>query len=369
MGFNVDFGMVDWRGRVVGRGRGGPIMITDDHKTVNALRSVGGSAGTGGGEDVDWQGIGGQAGQFGGVLAAAASSSSVGTGVGEGKAPSKRKHPKEPGHQLKKRSKPYDAPTRQNSSNSAKVSRDASEVSLSSVVSGAGTGTGAGDSTRESTPGLYFGLDGTGVGTGAGTFGGTIGEGADQLAEAHLATTQQQQQQHYIPASPHQQHHAHQNLLLPSQVPLPYMFFDPTSPPHHQPPLPLPAPKIHRLIPSQGPTYGGIEVTVLGAHFHAPNPNQPEAGDLRCVFGGTVASSTQRWSDNTLVCVLPPRAQSGVVGVWFDGVGEDNGEGGDGDGEMPYLFTYTDESDRALYVLLLFPFPLSFGAADHIFLE
>lgn len=31
----------------------------------------------------------------------------------------------------------------------------------------------------------------------------------------------------------------------------------------------LSLPRIHRLIPSSGPTYGGVEITVLGANFHA----------------------------------------------------------------------------------------------------
>jgi hypothetical protein len=124
--------------------------------------------------------------------------------------------------------------------------------------------------------------------------------------------------------------------VIPPQ-PMPYMFFDPGSPP---PMSSLPLPKIHRLIPAAGPTYGGIEVTVLGANFHP-------AMTLSCVFGDVVASSTQRWSDNTLVCLLPPRASPGVVAVWFDGVQKDN------DNSPPCLFTYTDESDRALYVFFL----------------
>ena len=79
---------------------------------------------------------------------------------------------------------------------------------------------------------------------------------------------------------------------------------------------------------------------------------------LSCVFGDARATETQRWSDNTLVCVLPPREVPGVVAVWFEGIeGQQKGmggQGGQGDGEEdgpPVLFAYTDESDRALYVL------------------
>ncbi|KAF8894093.1 hypothetical protein BD779DRAFT_1609675 [Infundibulicybe gibba] len=77
--------------------------------------------------------------------------------------------------------------------------------------------------------------------------------------------------------------------------------------------LPLQLPTIHRLIPNMGPTHGGIEVTILGANFHA-------SLQLNCLFGDVVASSTHRWSDNALVCLLPPRASAGVVAVSFDGM-------------------------------------------------
>lgn len=98
------------------------------------------------------------------------------------------------------------------------------------------------------------------------------------------------------------------------------------------------SPKIHRLIPSSGPTYGGIEVTVLGQNF------QPTT-QYNCMFGDVLASSTSRWSDNTLVCLLPPRACAGVVPVTLEGLkAEEIAE------PEPVLFTYTDESDRSLYV-------------------
>lgn len=101
----------------------------------------------------------------------------------------------------------------------------------------------------------------------------------------------------------------------------------------------MPTPKIHRLIPATGPTYGGIEITILGANFH-------HNLQLNCVFGEARSTSTQRWSDNTLVCMLPPSPTPGVVAVWFEGVQREE------DGSRPTLFAYTDESDRALYVFL-----------------
>lgn len=95
-------------------------------------------------------------------------------------------------------------------------------------------------------------------------------------------------------------------------------------------------PKIHRVIPSSGPTYGGVEVTVLGANFHS-------SLSFNCVFGDVVASSTSRWSDNTLVCILPPRHCAGMVAVTLEGMKMDE----ENDYASP-LFTYVDESPRAL---------------------
>ncbi|PCH43418.1 hypothetical protein WOLCODRAFT_90277 [Wolfiporia cocos MD-104 SS10] len=127
-----------------------------------------------------------------------------------------------------------------------------------------------------------------------------------------------------------------QALSVPQQSP-PFLLFNQQNPP---PITALPPPRIHRLIPSSGPTYGGIEVTVLGANFH---PSM----QLNCTFGGTTSSSTQRWSDNTLVCMLPPSPTAGVVNVWFEGLHKQE------DGTPPCLFTYTDETDKALMELAL----------------
>jgi hypothetical protein len=97
------------------------------------------------------------------------------------------------------------------------------------------------------------------------------------------------------------------------------------------------SPRIQRLIPSSGPTHGGIEITVLGSNFS-------NISDLHITFGGCRSSFTQRWSDNTLVCMLPPRSFPGEVEVGFDGVSPEYGDC------EPAIFTYKDESDRALWV-------------------
>ena len=121
------------------------------------------------------------------------------------------------------------------------------------------------------------------------------------------------------------------NLMIQPSLPhsLSFMLFDRQG-------IPAQNPTIHRLIPHMGPTHGGIEVTVLGANFHP-------SLQLNCVFGDVTASSTQRWSDNTLVCVLPPRAAPGVVAVWFEGFRKTEDQN-----SPSSLFTYSDESDRAL---------------------
>ncbi|KAI9282172.1 hypothetical protein BY458DRAFT_167556 [Sporodiniella umbellata] len=95
-------------------------------------------------------------------------------------------------------------------------------------------------------------------------------------------------------------------------------------------------PLLQRLIPNEGPTFGGIEVTLLGSNLRA---------GLTCMFGDVAASSTHFWSPNTLVCVLPPAAVAGTVVVSFK--------------EYPMvmeevtLFTYYNENDRALMELAL----------------
>ncbi|KAF7722324.1 SPT3 Dosage dependent suppressor of Ty-induced promoter mutations-like protein [Apophysomyces ossiformis] len=106
-------------------------------------------------------------------------------------------------------------------------------------------------------------------------------------------------------------------------------------------PSPQPAadrPQLQRLIPSEGPTYGGIEVTILGCGFRP---------GLTCLFGEVAAATTHYWSPNTLVCILPPAVDPGAVVVSFK--------------EFPLvidsqdvtLFTYYNENDRALMELAL----------------
>ncbi|KAI7904366.1 uncharacterized protein BX663DRAFT_504824 [Cokeromyces recurvatus] len=97
-------------------------------------------------------------------------------------------------------------------------------------------------------------------------------------------------------------------------------------------------PQLERLVPSQGPTYGGIEVTLLGSGFYQ---------GLTCLFGDHVATTTF-WNENTLVCILPPATHTGPVVVSFK--------------EHPLLvlggqdvaiFTYYNATNQALLELAL----------------
>ncbi|KAI7864623.1 hypothetical protein BDF14DRAFT_1884209 [Spinellus fusiger] len=97
-------------------------------------------------------------------------------------------------------------------------------------------------------------------------------------------------------------------------------------------------PRLHRLIPSEGPIYGGAEVTVLGSNFYE---------GLTCLFGENPAVPTHCWSSNTLLCILPPAPTAGPVVVSF------REHPLMSEGQDVVLFTYFDESDRALMELAL----------------
>ncbi|KAF9331124.1 SPT3 Dosage dependent suppressor of Ty-induced promoter mutations-like protein [Linnemannia elongata] len=102
-------------------------------------------------------------------------------------------------------------------------------------------------------------------------------------------------------------------------------------------------PRMSRLIPNQGPCFGGIEITVLGANFYA---------GLTAMFDSTPALPTQFWSPNTLICILPPRIQPGTTVVTFkEHPSITLPQAGDMNEMM--LFTYVDESDKALMELAL----------------
>ncbi|KAF9199563.1 SPT3 Dosage dependent suppressor of Ty-induced promoter mutations-like protein, partial [Haplosporangium sp. Z 27] len=102
-------------------------------------------------------------------------------------------------------------------------------------------------------------------------------------------------------------------------------------------------PRMSRLIPNSGPCFGGIEITILGSNFYA---------GLTAMFDTAPALPTQFWSPNTLICILPPRIQPGTTVVTFkEHPAITLPQTGDVNEMM--LFTYVDESDKALMELAL----------------
>lgn len=96
-------------------------------------------------------------------------------------------------------------------------------------------------------------------------------------------------------------------------------------------------PGISRLVPAEGPTHGGIEVTVLGENFHP---------GMVCMFGAFPAVTVQSYGPTTLVCLLPPSPCSGTVPV--RALGADGQPVPLGRGQQPAVFTYGDTTDRKL---------------------
>lgn len=339
--------MTDHVGRVVGTGLSKPIMITDDHKTASANSRQPDYISTFSGVEPDWSQV---------------SPTTNEVSPSDLRGPLRRKD-KGVGSLAKRRPKPYDA-----SSKPGRGSREGSVSSLpspsttysplpvtrsptpSSVLQNllAASEAVAQISQIPNVPALQPSLQSSDSSS-----PDILSTPLDHNSDVHMPEVTPQVEQSTIPPA-----QMHQPLLSPPilqqpqpQAPspvtqptpammlsqaatMPFLFFEANQGGQNLAAMQMPT--IHRLIPNMGPTYGGIEVTVLGANFHA-NLN------LRCIFGEVVASSTQRWSDNTLVCVLPPRAQPGVVAVWFEGMLEHPST-------PPSLFTYSDESDRALYV-------------------
>ncbi len=341
--------MLDHNGRVVGSGTTRPIMITDDHKSTGVNKNASSAAVAPSAESLspkqEWplDPDGSQSGR----------KNSLGT------------------ERTKKRAKPYDGAGR-----AGKIRRKGSTSSLSGFVSPMTSAGATRAPTRASTPAQPFmptsplqssvsspeSIDTTSVEVAASLF-----SAAFEMSASPMDTSVQRVFEDVVmpDVQPQIQLDLHGPTISLEELTNPSTFMSGMSPEpmpsmamslnpaqtinvaspevsymlfSHDPSPPittLPPPKIHRRIPSSGPTYGGIEVTVLGANFHP-------AMQLNCVFGDIPSSSTHRWSDNTLVCLLPPTTSPGVVAVWFDGIQKEE------DGSPPSLFAYTDETDRAL---------------------
>ncbi|KAK7204000.1 hypothetical protein BZA70DRAFT_258964 [Myxozyma melibiosi] len=103
---------------------------------------------------------------------------------------------------------------------------------------------------------------------------------------------------------------------------------------------PADVPSLQRLIPTEGPIRGGIEVTMLGSGFRQ---------GLTVMFGEQPAVKTHIWNESTIVAILPPAATSGPVVVRLKSLTEVNNPLN----ESLKLFTYIDDTDRQLMELAL----------------
>ncbi|KAL8970115.1 MAG: hypothetical protein Q9183_001672 [Haloplaca sp. 2 TL-2023] len=96
-------------------------------------------------------------------------------------------------------------------------------------------------------------------------------------------------------------------------------------------------PKVMKVIPAEGSVSGGTEVTVLGQGFRP---------GVHVCFGNAVATQTQIWGDNTIICVIPPSSQPGLVSVTVQGIERPASE-------EHALFQYVDNQASDIYKLAL----------------
>ncbi|KAK6329885.1 hypothetical protein TWF718_003311 [Orbilia javanica] len=97
---------------------------------------------------------------------------------------------------------------------------------------------------------------------------------------------------------------------------------------------------ITRIVPTEGPCQGGIEVTILGSGFQRSHT---------VYFGDKQSPRTEYWSDTTIVCLLPPSSTPGSVPVVMRYAAQANltlpGRSG--------RFIYTDDTEQKMLALAL----------------
>ncbi|KAK2750366.1 hypothetical protein FQN57_003846 [Myotisia sp. PD_48] len=111
------------------------------------------------------------------------------------------------------------------------------------------------------------------------------------------------------------------------------------------PPQQVPA-MIHKLVPAEGSTTGGTEVTLLGSGFYP---------GMEVVFGDTLATTTTFWGEKCLNCLTPPAIKPGSVAVVFKHehprLGQQSGQP-----IIPrpqILFRYIDDRELQMYRIAL----------------
>ncbi|KAL8652013.1 MAG: hypothetical protein Q9210_002938 [Variospora velana] len=99
--------------------------------------------------------------------------------------------------------------------------------------------------------------------------------------------------------------------------------------------VPAATPTLARIIPSEGPVAGGIDVTIIGEGFHH---------GLDVLFADAVASKTTVFNSQLMVCVTPPSFQQGLVPVSLRGWHPP---------EPPVWYRYVDSNEEDLMRLAL----------------
>lgn len=105
---------------------------------------------------------------------------------------------------------------------------------------------------------------------------------------------------------------------------------------------------IHKLVPAEGSTTGGTEVTLLGSGFYP---------GMEVVFGDTLATTTTFWGEKCLNCLTPPALQAGTVSVVFKHEHPTLGKGMQNHNQ-PFIprqlsYRYVDDREFQMYRLAL----------------
>lgn len=98
---------------------------------------------------------------------------------------------------------------------------------------------------------------------------------------------------------------------------------------------PAVTPKVFRVIPSEGPKSGGIEITILGEGFYP---------GIDVLFANAAGTRLAIWGSQTITCLIPPSFQAGLVRVSV---------GGHHQPDPQVYFRYIDTDERDLMRLAL----------------
>ncbi|KAL8841794.1 MAG: hypothetical protein Q9170_000827 [Blastenia crenularia] len=141
---------------------------------------------------------------------------------------------------------------------------------------------------------------------------------SDPMADVTTSQPSARQSPQPVPPQPHTEMAAHAQALHHSLLHVPGAVGTTAG-----------APRLVRIIPSEGPKSGGIDVTVLGEGFH---------NDLNVLFADAVATRTTVLNSQTMICMIPPSYQAGLVRVSLRGRHQP-------DPQIWFQYIDTDEQD------------------------